>query len=299
MLSLATQTDRTLFFDLLPLELREIRGIKIRLQVYTVPGQVFYNETRKLVLKNTDAIVMVLDSQKAMREKNIESLNNLFENLRELGISIDSIPMVLQFNKRDLRDIMAIDEMDRLYNTHKWPRVEAAAIKGEGVLQTLKVATKLLYSYLTKKHFKTPEEGGELRFKDEAGAPVRMARPTPIRPSEEAPPESAPPEHPRVSEPAVVSLPSESLAAIDKLIKENLAVFNEHLDIPFFQTAQGLFNDLNMAIGKLFEETARMREDIIGLRRTIENFSEEIQAMKAAAQQPETRSLISSLFQRK
>jgi len=310
LLSLATQTDRTLFFDLLPIELREIRGVKIRLQIYTVPGQVFYNETRKLVLKNSDAVVMVLDSQKAMREKNIESMNNLFENLKELDLSLDSVPVVLQYNKRDLKDLMPVEEMDRLYNTRNWPRVEAAAIQGDGVLQTLKIVTKLLYDNIRRAHFREDKEG-ELRLR-EAARPASAGAPSPrppakggVEPEAAAQPgiegSPAPPETAAAPDAAAGGPPisSDSLLALDAMIKSNLAVFKDTLDLPFFDTARGLFNDLNSATGRLFDETTKMREDMTGLRKCLEDFSVTVRAVQESAQSPEKRSILGSLFQKK
>src|SRR6478609_443280 len=133
MVSLETETDRTLFFDLLPIDVGVIGGFKTRLQLYTVPGQVFYNTTRKLVLKGVDGIVFVADSQRAMKEANVESVNNLEENLAEMGLSVDTLPLVLQFNKRDLADICSVDEMNAALNRHNWPSFEASAVTGMGV----------------------------------------------------------------------------------------------------------------------------------------------------------------------
>src|SRR5687768_14453059 len=111
MVSLETETDRTLFFDLLPLEVGVIGGMKVRLQLYTVPGQVFYNATRKLVLKGVDGIVFVADSQAAMLDANVDSLKNLRENLAEIGLDLDDIPVVLQLNKRDLPNVAEVESM--------------------------------------------------------------------------------------------------------------------------------------------------------------------------------------------
>ena len=151
MLSLATKTDRTLFFDFLPIDLGEIRGMQTRVQHYTVPGQVFYNETRKLVLKGADGIVFVADSQKTMRAANIESLANLEENCAENGIDLSETPLILQFNKRDLPGAMPVDEMYRMLNYKREPTFEGIATDGTGVYETLKSVAKQILVELRKK----------------------------------------------------------------------------------------------------------------------------------------------------
>src|SRR5262245_4094078 len=152
MLSLATKTDRTLFFDFLPIELGRIRGMKTRVQLYTVPGQVFYNSTRKLVLKGADGVVFVADSQSKMLEANVESYKNLDDNLREMGLRIDEIPLVMQFNKRDLPHLSAVEEMNAQINKHNAPFYEAVATTGIGVEDTLKAITKLVLNNLAAKY---------------------------------------------------------------------------------------------------------------------------------------------------
>src|ERR1700704_6539727 len=128
MVSLETETDRTLFFDLLPIDVGSIAGFNTRIQLYTVPGQVFYNTTRKLVLKGVDGVVFVADSQRAMVQANVESFRNLEENLIEMGLSSDTLPLVLQYNKRDLADICTLDEMNAALNRNNWPWFEASAV---------------------------------------------------------------------------------------------------------------------------------------------------------------------------
>lgn len=143
MLSLATETDRTLFFDLLPLDVGLIAGFKTKFQLYTVPGQVFYNATRKLVLKGVDGVVFVADSQIPMLDANQESLQNLKDNLEDLGLSIDDIPLVFQYNKRDLPNVTEIDRLNQLLNSDGQPFVEASALYGDGVFETLKAISKM------------------------------------------------------------------------------------------------------------------------------------------------------------
>ncbi|HKO93758.1 MAG TPA: ADP-ribosylation factor-like protein [Polyangiaceae bacterium] len=150
MISLATETERTLFFDFLPLALGEIRGFKTRFHLYTVPGQVFYDASRKLILKGVDGVVFVADSQIARMEANVESLENLRTNLAEQGYSLDKLPYVIQFNKRDMPGIAPVDELRQLLNTSGVPDFEGVASTGVGVFDTLKAVAKLVLSHLKK-----------------------------------------------------------------------------------------------------------------------------------------------------
>ncbi|MBI5074118.1 MAG: hypothetical protein HZB62_02945 [Nitrospirae bacterium] len=153
LLSLSTESDRTLFFDFLPVELGKIREFSIRFQLYTVPGQVRYNATRKVVLKGADAVVFVADSQKDMRDQNVESFENMRENLISNNINADTIPIILQYNKRDLRNILSLDELNQDLNQGSNHEVlEAAAIDGTGVEETFKRITKLVLKDISKKH---------------------------------------------------------------------------------------------------------------------------------------------------
>lgn len=151
MVSLETEADRTLFFDLLPLEVGVIAGFKTRFQLYTVPGQVFYGETRRMVLKGVDGIVFVADSQRPMRETNIESLRDLEKNLKDMGLNLTDIPMVLQFNKRDLPNLLTVEEMEKDLNWHGWACYEASAVNGTGVFDTLKGISRLTLQALKTK----------------------------------------------------------------------------------------------------------------------------------------------------
>src|SRR5208283_3783367 len=138
MLSLATQTDRTLFFDFLPIELGTVRGMKTRIQLYTVPGQVFYDATRKLVLRGADAVVFVADSQAQALDGNKESFQNLIDNLKEQGSDLEKLPHVVQFNKRDIANAQPVETLDRELNRFGAPTFEACATEGRGVKETLK-----------------------------------------------------------------------------------------------------------------------------------------------------------------
>jgi len=152
MLSLATETDRTLFFDFLPVNVGRIAGMQARMQLYTVPGQVSYDATRKLVLKGADGVVFVADSQAAMLDANIESFRNLEANLSEQGIQLAEVPHVLQFNKRDLRSVVAVEDLNRALNRHGAPYVEAVAFSGAGVAATLKAISKLVLLDLSRRY---------------------------------------------------------------------------------------------------------------------------------------------------
>ena len=145
MISLATETERTLFFDFLPLSLGEIRGFRTRFHLYTVPGQVFYDASRKLILKGVDGIVFVADSQEDRLEANLESLENLRDNLKEQSYDLDRLPYVIQYNKRDLPGAMPLEELQRLINpTRNVSDFEAVARGGKGVFDTLKAIARLI-----------------------------------------------------------------------------------------------------------------------------------------------------------
>jgi hypothetical protein len=150
MISLATETERTLFFDFLPLSLGEIRGFKTRFHLYTVPGQVFYDASRKLILKGVDGVVFVADSQIERMEANIESLDNLRQNLIEQGYDLDKLPFVMQYNKRDLPNIASVAELHEALNPTNVIEFEARATTGVGVFETLKAIAKAVLTELRR-----------------------------------------------------------------------------------------------------------------------------------------------------
>jgi Predicted GTPase len=150
MISLATETERTLFFDFLPLSLGEIRGFKTRFHLYTVPGQVFYDASRKLILKGVDGVVFVADSQVERMEANIESMDNLRQNLIEQGYNLDKLPFIIQYNKRDLPNIASLAELHAELNPTNVPEFEARATTGVGVFETLKAIARAVLTELRR-----------------------------------------------------------------------------------------------------------------------------------------------------
>ena len=207
MLSLATQTDRTLFFDFLPIDLGTIRGMKTRIQLYTVPGQVFYDATRKLVLRGADAVVFVADSQAPALESNKESFQNLIDNLKEQGADLSAIPHVLQWNKRDTPNALPTGTLDQELNRFHAPTFEACAMKGEGVKETLAGVSKLVLKSLADKY-----GGGTIEAPPVIAAP---SRPAPVPPPVVAPP--APSKPMEVEEIAI----SDALEEIEELEAEH------------------------------------------------------------------------------
>jgi signal recognition particle receptor subunit beta len=201
MISLETETDRTLFFDLLPIDVGIIGGFKTRLQLYTVPGQVFYNTTRKLVLRGVDGIVFVADSQRAMKDANVESFQNMETNLQEIGLTHKDIPLVMQFNKRDLSTILTLDELlESLDSARQFTYFEASAIKGDGVFETLKEISKHTLRSLKKKMM------GEEKAPSRPSLPKAAAAPPAVSPAPAAavePPsaKTKPPPPPPLREP--------------------------------------------------------------------------------------------------
>ncbi len=142
LITLATEMDRTLFFDFLPLELGTVKGFKTRFHLYTVPGQVYYDASRKLILRGVDGIVFVADSQTSRYDANIESLYNLHENLEEYKLKIEDIPFVIQYNKRDMPDVISMEDLEQELNPEGYPSHEAIATAGDGVFDTLKAVAK-------------------------------------------------------------------------------------------------------------------------------------------------------------
>jgi signal recognition particle receptor subunit beta len=194
MVSLETEADRTLFFDLLPLDVGIIGGLKVRLQLYTVPGQVFYNATRRLVLKGVDGVVFVADSQAPAAEPNEESLANLKQNLEELGLDPRTVPTVFQYNKRDLRNILPVPALQKALNPAAAPHVEAAAIHGVGVFETLKEISRLSLDAIRAKIAEDKRVGvaGVGKASSRRATPAPPSAPAPAA----APPEPATPPTP-------------------------------------------------------------------------------------------------------
>lgn len=149
MISLATETERTLFFDFLPIDLGEVRGFKTRFHLYTVPGQVYYNASRRLILKGVDGLVFVADSQASRAEANIESMHNLYENLETYGYDLTTIPFAIQYNKRDMPNVLSPEELRAQINPMGVPDFEGVAIDGSGVFETLTCVSKLVVESLS------------------------------------------------------------------------------------------------------------------------------------------------------
>ena len=234
MLSLATQTDRTLFFDFLPIDLGRIRGMRTRLQLYTVPGQVYYNSTRQLVLKGADGVVFVADSQDVALDANLESLQNLADNLKRQGIRITEVPLVIQYNKRDLPNAMPVAELEARLNKLGVKSFESVATTGAGVEATLNGIAQIVLAHLAKKYGLEGPENLEkeihvLNPAEERVQPVesvweeedeQSASPEPPPPAEPtAPPEAASePIQPAPEEFFAGPLPDSEHAAFDELI---------------------------------------------------------------------------------
>ena len=202
MVSLETEADRTLFFDLLPLDVGVIGGMKVRLQLYTVPGQVFYNATRRLVLKGVDGVVFVADSQVPAAEPNEESLSNLRQNLEELGLDLHSVPLVFQYNKRDLRNILPIPALQEALNPAGAPSFEAAAVHGVGVFETLKEISRLSLDSIRAKV-------AEERRSGVAGVAKKAKAPAPTAVATPPPPAEPPAADPALMEPLAVEFAEE------------------------------------------------------------------------------------------
>ena len=180
MLSLATKTDRTLFFDLLPVDIGKVGPFNLKIQLYTVPGQVFYNETRKLVLRGADSVVFVADSQPAMVDANKESFANLLDNLEENQIDPNDTPIIIQYNKRDLPGVMPVEKLQEALGFEGYPYTEASALKGEGVMETFKLVSKL-----TAKHLFSRLKGGKTEAPKKSSSKIAAVKQPEAQPEPE------------------------------------------------------------------------------------------------------------------
>jgi signal recognition particle receptor subunit beta len=224
MVSMKTRTERTLFFDFLPVDLGEMGGFKTRFLLYTVPGQVYYNATRKLVLRGVDAIIFVADSARGKMDENVESLQNLQDNLKEYGLNVEEFPLVLQYNKRDVDDPYTVEELESALNPRGLPYFEAVATTGQGVFETFRGISQVLLQKLSKE-----VRLGETRATDSKPtprpAPAAAVKPTapPSIPTSSAPRPPAPamsvPAAPRAEEPSPPPLVEERLAAASEPIR--------------------------------------------------------------------------------
>lgn len=239
LISLSTETDRTLFFDFLPIELGTVMNYKVRFHLYTVPGQVFYNATRKLVLKGADGVIFVADSQRAMLDANLESISNLHENFREQGVNLAEFPMVIQYNKRDLPDILGVEELNAALNPRSLPYFEAIATNGQGVLKTFTSIAKLVLHDMQK----YPDRHNII-LSDIANNTAPVGSGTPLEQEEAPAPEAAAEEQ---------SMPGESLSeakpemeqlerAVEAGVKVNLgsaSMEDGQIILPFEIVAKG------------------------------------------------------------
>ncbi len=240
MLSLATKTDRTLFFDLLPVDIGKVGNFNLKIQLYTVPGQVFYNETRKLVLKGADAVVFVADSQPTMVESNRDSFNNLIENLEQNQIDFNELPVVIQYNKRDLPGVLPVEEIQSRLGFEGYPFMEASALRGDGVMETFKLVSKITAKHLIKR---LSGKGGKSDLTEERKPGKKVAAGVAAVSEEAAPEAFSPSENPFASQEA----PFEGDAAreydnaeevsLEKLLegRERPATFAGNFAVPFVE----------------------------------------------------------------
>jgi mutual gliding-motility protein MglA len=289
LLALSTETDRTIYFDLLPVELGDIKGYTIRFQLATVPGQTAFNETRRIVLKGADGVVFVADSQWTMLPKNLESWQSLKENLVENGTAVETIPVVIQYNKRDLPDILSVDAMQEALGFSSYPQVEAVASEGRGVTETFKLISKLTFLDLLRRlQGRAPAEGagavtaGNPEAAGEPAAPVDVAqeerRPpltlvrsvpetTEAEPeTESAAPESAAPDSEQLEPPfaeAVEAVPvlavaelEEKVLALEKRLEEQALAAESSA-----ASAQEQIGEAREALGRELASLERRMED--------------------------------------
>jgi signal recognition particle receptor subunit beta len=259
LLALSTETDRTIYFDLLPVELGDIKGYTIRFQLATVPGQTAFNETRRIVLKGADGVVFVADSQWTMLPKNLESWQSLKENLRENGTAVETIPVVIQYNKRDLPDILSVDAMQEALGFSSYPQVEAVASEGRGVTETFKLISKLTFLDLLRRlQGRAPAEGAGAVTAGNPEAAGEPAAPVDVAQEERRPPLTL-----------VRSVPetTEAEPETESAAPESAAPDSEPLEPPFAEAFEAVpvlavaeLEEKISALGKRLEEQALAAE---------------------------------------
>jgi signal recognition particle receptor subunit beta len=271
LVTLSTQTDRTIYFDLLPVELGEIKGYKIRFQLATVPGQTAFNETRKVVLRGADGIVFVVDSRWAMLPKNLESWQNLKDNLTGNGTSFEKIPVVVQYNKRDLTDVLSVDAMQEALGLSSYPFVEAVASAGRGITETFKLVSKLTFVDLMRRlQGRRPEDAAAAQ----ARPALALVRP-PVAAAPSARPSAAEPPAPRVE-----AAPGSGAAPDPEPRDERLAGLESRL------------SEVSERLERAVEENARRVQAAAGIEErlgTVETrLAAEAEARRAAENDTET-----------
>lgn len=249
MVSLATETDRTLFFDLLPVDLGTIGGFSTSIQLFTVPGQTYYNNTRKMVLKGADGVVFVADSQSSQMEANMESYRNLGENLKINGLDINDIPMIIQWNKQDLPNLLSIEELEAGINIRKVPTITAVAVKGEGVLETFKMISREVMRFLQAKVGKGVTPAAKDSKPDRADtAPVKIT-------SERA--DAYVPEHAKKKITAESSLAHHGVETAKRTVEELGKISAQALNSGSPEAAE-LLNDIRKNVTSIIEDNKKI-----------------------------------------
>jgi len=256
LISLTTEADRTLFFDFLPVDIGKIKDFNIRFQLYTVPGQVRYNATRRLVLKGADAVVFVADSQPEMKEQNIESFSNMRENLTVNNIDPDETPVVLQYNKRDVKNILSVDELNSDLNKSNFSFYEAVATEGKGVKETFEEITDNLIEHIVKKHKVDIEPPAEVVS---TASEIQIPEPSvPEQPSMVKRPVIAPPQTRHAVKPAVFEKTVIQQTPVNFDISELVSVIGDLRDV--ISEASITLKDMQKKQAKISNELYEIRK---------------------------------------
>ncbi len=300
LVSLATEADRTLFFDFLPIELGMMKDFSVRFQVYTVPGQIRYNATRKLVLRGADAVVFVGDSQKELLKENIESLNNMRENLTVNNLKPDEIPLVMQYNKRDLKNILSVHELNTHLNIKGYDFLESVAVKGTGVYETLQKISTLLIKDFSKKHkinLISRDEGRREETKKEEPKKEKIKREEPRREEvkrEEVKREEVKREHEYAapeetttttfeSEPVAADFTADDNEAFDTLTEEEVTVGSSSSNYEGYSATEDSLTSESLEY--IYRDIIEMKSSIGEMKRSLTNLVPDLQAKVVNTQQ--------------
>ncbi len=283
LISLTTEADRTLFFDFLPVDIGKVKEFNIRFQLYTVPGQVRYNATRRLVLRGADAVIFVADSQKEMKDQNIESYNNMRENLTVNNIDPDEIPIIFQYNKRDVKNVMSVGELNADINKDNAPFFESSAVEGKGVKETFKEATDILIKHIAKKHKVDIDAPIEIISNSVSADPAQAApKPSVSSPPIQSPSSQSQPrtQTPDIAPPSTRPVGRPAPAVVEKTVVQQAPTADLSGLVSVMGDLRDVLSDISSTLKDMQKKQARSSNELYEIRQTLSGAKKEGKGLK-------------------